>query len=142
MARHRPRLLVGRNFALRQTGANAPSLQLYSKAFSQWIAQHGFQKMRKSDRSVAIELAENADAITAWRNSLPERKRRRLVHPLSVTRRWKASLVHGDGRWPQDLKREAVTAWRRFLSCTQALPPEQAAPIWQMALAEVAACRS
>ncbi len=45
----------------------------------------------------------------------PERKRRRLIHPLSVTRRWKASIAHGNGKCPQDLKREVVAAWRRFL---------------------------
>jgi hypothetical protein len=32
-------------------------------------------------------------AITAWRDSLPERQRKRLVHPFSVTRRFKASIA-------------------------------------------------
>src|SRR5262245_63101081 len=42
--------------------------------------------MAKSVRSVAIE------AIEAWRATLPERQRKRLIHPLSVTRRWRQSL--------------------------------------------------
>jgi hypothetical protein len=46
--------------------------------------------MAKSVRSVAIELHENAKAIEAWRATLPERQRRRLVHPLSNVRRWLA----------------------------------------------------
>jgi hypothetical protein len=37
------------------------------------------------------------------------------------------------------LKREAAAAWRRFVSCVQALPPDEAEPLWQAALAEVAA---
>jgi hypothetical protein len=32
--------------------------------------------MAKSVRSVAIELHENADAIEAWRATLPERQQR------------------------------------------------------------------
>jgi hypothetical protein len=83
---------------------------------------------------VAIELNENLPAIEAWRRALPEKQRRRLIHPLSVTRRWRASLEHG--KCPQDLKREALAAWRRFCACVEALPVEQAAPLWQMAQAQ------
>jgi hypothetical protein len=53
-------------------------------------------------------LHENAKAIEAWRATLPERQRRRLVHPLSNVRRWQASLNHGNGKCPTDLKRDAV----------------------------------
>ena len=70
--------------------------------------------MPKSTRSVAIELHENAAAIEAWRTTLPEKQRRRLVHPLSNVRRWRAATAHGNGKCPQDLKREAAVAWRRF----------------------------
>jgi hypothetical protein len=70
------------------------------------MTQHGFDKMAKSARSVAIELHENANAIEAWRETLPEKQRKRLVHPLSNVRRWRASLNHGHGKCPQDLKRE------------------------------------
>ena len=44
-----------------------------------------------SDAERAVELHEHAEAITSWRDGLPERQRRRLMHPLSVTRRWRAS---------------------------------------------------
>jgi hypothetical protein len=99
---------------------------------------HGFDAMAKSVRSVAIELHENAKAIEAWRATLPERQRRRLVHPLSNVRRWRASLNHGNGKCPQDFKRDAIAAWRRFVSCAVLLPPDQAAPLWQTVLAEAA----
>jgi len=69
---------------------------------------------------------------------LPEKQRRRLIHPLSNVRRWRASLNHGNGKCPQDLRRDAVAAWRRFVCCMKSLPPDQAAPLWQAAQAQAA----
>lgn len=66
---------------------------------------------------------------------MPEWQRKRLVHPLSNVRRWRASLNHGNGK---GLKRDAMAAWRRFVSCAQALSSDQAMPLWQAVLAEVA----
>jgi hypothetical protein len=91
----------------------------------------GFGDMPKSVRSVAIELYENIDAITAWRATLPERQRRRLVHPLSNVRRWRAATTY-NGKSPADYKMEAVAAWKKFLACVAQLPADQAAPLWQM----------
>jgi hypothetical protein len=88
-------LSIGRAFALRSTGANRPEGQIYCKAFSRWINEHGFAAMQKSVRSTYLELHTHINEITAWRDTLPEKQKRRLVHPLSVTRRWKASLAHG-----------------------------------------------
>jgi len=79
-------LAVGKAHALRVTGANAAWGQHYSREFGKWMKQHGFDKMAKSVRSVAIELHENAKAIEAWR---AERQRKRLIHPLSNVRRWR-----------------------------------------------------
>ncbi len=59
----------------------------YSRTFNEWIKADRFDKMPKSLRSVAIELHENVEAITAWRSTLSERDRRRLKHPLSPPRR-------------------------------------------------------
>jgi hypothetical protein len=97
---------------------------------------NGFDRMPKSTRSVAIELHENCAQIEAWRATLPERHRKRLVHPLSNVRRWRASLNHGNGKCPLALKRDATAAWRRCVCCVKSLPPNQAAPLWQAALAE------
>jgi hypothetical protein len=41
-----------------------------------------------------------------------------------------------NGKCPQDLKRDAMAAWRRFVSCVRSLPADQAAPLWEIALAE------
>jgi hypothetical protein len=105
----------------------------------QWMKHHGFDAMAKSVRSVAIELHESAKAIEAWRATLPERQRKRLVHPLSNVRRWRASINHGNGKCPADLKRDAKAALTRFIWCLRLLPADQAAPLWQAALAEIAA---
>lgn len=59
-------LAVGKHHALKVTGANAAWGRNYSRAFSEWMKQHGFDKMAKSVRSVAVELHENANAIEAW----------------------------------------------------------------------------
>src|SRR5215469_16673813 len=79
----------------------------------------GASQMPKSTRSVAIELHENATAIEARRATLPERQRKRLVHPLSNVRRWRAATAHGNGRCPADLQRNALMHWRRFRACLE-----------------------
>src|SRR5215472_7313461 len=127
---------IGKAHALRVTGANRAAGQHYCREFGKWVRKYGFDLMPKSTRSVAILLHENATAIEQWRATLPERHRRRLVHPLSNVRAWRASTVNGNGKCLQDLKREAMRAWRRFVSCARLLPPDQAAPLWQCVVTE------
>jgi hypothetical protein len=131
-------LQIGRDYALKTTGANRPMGQIYCRTFSAWIDQHGFERMPAATRSVAVELAENIETIEAWRNTLPERQRKRLVHPLSVTRRWKASTAH-NGKSPTDLRRDARQAWARFCACARALPPSEARTLWRAVAAEATA---
>jgi hypothetical protein len=113
--------------------------EIISREFGTWMKRHGFDAMAKSVRSVAIELHENTKAIEAWRATLPDRQRRRLIHPLSNVRRWRASLNPGNGKCPTDLRRDAVAAWKRFVSCVEFLPPDRAAPLWQAAHTQAAA---
>jgi hypothetical protein len=63
------------------TEANRPEGRRDCAEFSQWIEAHGFAGMQKTVRSVAIELAENIDAIEQRRATLDERTRRRLSTP-------------------------------------------------------------
>ena len=129
-------LSVGKAHALKVTGANAAWGRNYSREFSLWVRQHGFDKMPAPTRSVAVELHEHAEAITSWRDGLPERQRQRLVHPLSVTRRWRASTAHGSGKSPQDLRRDAKAAWTCFCACLEGLPADEAQPLWRLIAAE------
>ena len=86
---------------------------------------------------MAVELHEHAEAITSWRDGLPERQRRRLIHPLSVTRRWKAA-VQAKEQAVTDT-RKATAAWARFVAHVEALAPEEALPLWQAAQAQATA---
>jgi hypothetical protein len=134
-------LAIGKAHALRVTGANAAWGRNYSREFSQWLKRHGFDAMAKSVRSVAIELHENAKAIEAWRATLPERQRRRLVHPLSNVRRWRAATGQNTALRSRDLEWEARTAWAKFCGCLKSMSPERAALLWQVAYTEAAVHR-
>ena len=39
------------------------------------------------------------------------------------------------------VKRDAVAAWKRFVSCVAMLPPDQVRPLWRAVAAEAAARR-
>ena len=66
-------LAVGKAHALKVSRARTAWGRTYSREFSLWVRQHHFDKMPAATRSVAVELHEHAEAITAWRNGLPER---------------------------------------------------------------------
>jgi hypothetical protein len=134
-------LHVGKLRAIRVTRSNAGWGSAYSKEFGRWMREYGFGTMAKSVRSVAIELHENAKAIEAWRATLPERQRRRLVHPLSNVRRWRAATGQYQAVRSRDLKWGAQSAWARFVACAKALPPGLARPLWQATYTEAAAHR-
>jgi hypothetical protein len=103
----------------------------YSQAFNAWIRTHHFEAMPKATRSVALDLNENLSEIEAWRTTLTEKERRRLVHPLSNVRRWrKATTPKSDGR-TENAVAAARAALNRFVACVEALPPEKAEPLWR-----------
>jgi hypothetical protein len=87
-----------------------------------------FNRARFRNQRAQLPLSYIATAIEAWRETLPERQRKRLIHPLSNVRRWRAATGHS-GKCPGDLKREAMAAWKRFVSCVSALPENEATSI-------------
>jgi hypothetical protein len=133
-------LSIGKQRALKLTGSNRAWGQNYSREFGIWLKEHQFDRMPGPTRSVAITLAEHEAEITAWRNGLPEKQRRRLINPQSVVKRWRASQPPSDPA-PEirsrpsdtpvatDLRRNAETAWHSFVSALAALPPSEAAPL-------------
>ena len=52
---------------------------------------------------------------------------------------WRAATAHGNGKCPDDLKRDARAAWKRLVTCLRSLPADEATPLWQAAISEVAA---
>jgi hypothetical protein len=125
-------LSVGKQHALRITGANAPMGRAYSETFSHWVGHHGFSAMPKMTRSWAIALFENADAIERWKSRLPAQEQRRLKNPQSLVRKWRLSTHSNSHTCPADLKRYAITAWKRFLVYVEALPATDQAALWRM----------
>lgn len=121
-------LEIGRTHALRVSNSNRPMGKPYCVAFSEWINRHGFAAMPKSVRSVAIELSENIAAIEHWRTTLSDKEQRRLTHPLSNVRRWRAAMKQQSR---PDPAKAAAIAWRRFVACVEALPSDQAQPLWR-----------
>jgi hypothetical protein len=126
-------LHVGKLRAIRVTRSNAGWGSGYSKEMGRWCREFGFT-MRPSSRSWAILLHENAATIEQFRQGLSERERKRLINPQSIVRRWRAATQH-NGKCPQDLKRDALTAWRKFCACLRALPVDQAEALRQQARA-------
>jgi hypothetical protein len=124
-------LAIGKQHALRATGANDTSSRHYIKCFSRWLVDNGFGIIKPQTRSWAIALFENAEAVTRFRDSLPERQRKRLVNPQSVVKRWQATQQVNGYHGPQDWRCAAVAAWKKFLSSVSMLPPDQAALLWQ-----------
>jgi hypothetical protein len=127
-------LSVGKQWALRTSGANRAWGSTYSRAFSQWMERHGFGTLRPSDRSYAILLNENLPDITLFRNGLPEHRRRRLVGAQANVKAWRKT-THPTGPKPTDLE-QARAAWRRFVSCMKSLPADADPLVWQVVLAE------
>jgi hypothetical protein len=134
-------LYVGKLRAIRVTRSNSGWGAAYSKEFGRWMREFGFGNMPKQVKSWAILLHENARSIEAWRATLPERQRRRLVHPLSNVRRWRAATGQYQAVRSRDLKWDAQSAWARFVACAKAVPPDLARPLWQAAYTEAAAHR-
>ena len=122
-------LAVGKNHALRVTQSNAPWGSAYSREFGHWMKEHGFSAMRPSDRSVAIELVENLAAIETFRQTLSEKRRQRLNSAQAIVRRWRLSSA-GKQR-EHDLAKAAMTAWKRFVTCVEAMPASEALPLWR-----------
>jgi hypothetical protein len=93
-------------------------------------------------RSVAIELHENANAIEVWRATLAERRRKRLIHPLSNARAWRQSTGNKlpvEKEYSGDLRRDALKHWQRFRDCLEAMPPDEAAVLWSTLSVEITA---
>jgi hypothetical protein len=124
-------LSIGKQHALAVSGANAPWGRNYCKALNEWTKRNGFGAMKASTRSVAIAMNEHIAEITAWRSTLPERQRQRLNGPQQNVRRWRRETANGSKR-VEDAQKAASAAWRKFVRCVEALPADQAAPLWQI----------
>jgi hypothetical protein len=126
-------LQIGRDYSLKATGANRPMGQIYCKTFGAWLAKCGFGAIEKSVRSAALDLVEHLAEIEAFRATLSDKRQRQLKHPLSNVAAWRKATAQAKGT---DLHRAATLAWRRFVACVEALPADEARPLWRLIAAE------
>lgn len=88
-------LHIGREECKEQVGlknSNVPPNKYgarYNRVFSHWMQEQGFNTIDAGDRSRLLQVMDNLDKITAWRDTLTEPERRNLNHPSSVYRQWK-----------------------------------------------------
>jgi hypothetical protein len=111
-------LAVGKAYALKASGANAPWGRGYSKAFCEWMARYGFGAMHKGTRTYAILLYENLADITAWRTErLTEAQRKRLAGPQQNVKRWRRETNQPPPRpCTDELVRQTKVVLRKFTS--------------------------
>jgi hypothetical protein len=128
-------LSIGKQHCLRATGANGVRNRRYCLMFSKWMKARGFTGMTPSVKSHAIEVYEHLQDIEAWRKTLSDRQRRRLIHPLAVLRRWRAATLP-EGKSLTHLRCDARAALKHFLTCLRKLPATEAGALMDEMLAQ------
>lgn len=81
-------LLVGREWAMHQSGKNKPEGKGYNFAFGEWLAKHKLDDMDKGVRSRLFNVMDNLGLVEEWRKTLTMSERLALNHPNSVWRKW------------------------------------------------------
>jgi hypothetical protein len=96
-------ITIGRHEAMMEAGKNRPEGSAYNKAFGAWLKAHAFDDLDPSDRKRLLDCCDHRVAIEQWRaTKLTGPQRRKLNHPSSVWRRWKA-----DTEMPAEKKAKA-----------------------------------
>jgi hypothetical protein len=124
-------LVIGRTAALKEAGTNAAVGSRYNIAMGRWLVDHQLDAVSAQERYAILKILEHLDAVTAWRDGLPEPQRRRHNHPSlwhvfrratkaetgtstrQCVRGARSSHKHGKPvYWPQDMLRRAAMALR------------------------------
>ena len=86
-------LVVLRDLAMREAGANDPKSKLYKDRFHELLEQRAYcsGKMEPSTRKALLKCAELASQIDEWHDRLGEHRRLRLNHPVSVLNAFRKS---------------------------------------------------
>ncbi|MGC2779995.1 MAG: hypothetical protein WA418_30585 [Bradyrhizobium sp.] len=83
---------IGRREAMMLAEVNSPKGAAYSLRMNGWLADHGLGDISRMDQYWSMLMADNAEAIAAWREALPEAKRRRFTTPHGTVKGWQNSL--------------------------------------------------
>jgi hypothetical protein len=79
-------LVLLRDLAMREAGANDPKSKLYKDRFHELLEQRAYRstKMDPSTRKALLKCAELAPEIDEWHDRLGDHRRLRLNHPINV----------------------------------------------------------
>ena len=86
-------LVVLRDLAMREAGANDPKSKLYKDRFHELLDQRTYcsTQMHPSIRKALLKCAELAPEIDEWHDRLDERRRLQLNHPINVLHAFRES---------------------------------------------------
>lgn len=102
-------LLLLRAKAMATAQANRPMGSRYNAAFGSLLRQHGFDGISGQERYRAIQVIEHRADIEAWRNALPETKRRHMNHPGACWHAWRRETRPPMPRQPRQMPNPART---------------------------------
>jgi hypothetical protein len=85
-------LAVGRSTVLQAAGTSRPVGSRYNLALARWLIDNGLEDITAAERYRALLVLDNLPAITAWRDGLDEKSRRRFNHPAAIWHAWQRSL--------------------------------------------------
>jgi hypothetical protein len=119
-------LQIGRSASLKAAATNRAVGSRYNLEMGRWLREAGLDGISNQERYRALQVLENLDAITAWRDALPASTRRALNYPAACFHRWRRetrtapirreavkSAHRGNGKaihWPGDALRRAAIA--------------------------------
>jgi hypothetical protein len=119
-------LNVGREQALRETKQNNTIGGKYTKALGKWIQENGFEGMAKNTRCWTLTLFDKYAEVSQWWNNLELYHRRRLLAPQSILSAYRAATTPPR---PIDLRRNALSGFRKFMSAFKRMKETDAAAL-------------
>ncbi|MGJ4888998.1 hypothetical protein ACQR1Y_12430 [Bradyrhizobium sp. HKCCYLRH3099] len=85
---------IGRREAMVRARVNAPKGSVYALHLRDWLNENGLTGTTATERHWAIYMADHEAEIAAWRDTLPEAKRRKFVTPHGICNAWQNRAVN------------------------------------------------
>jgi hypothetical protein len=118
-------LSIGRAHALRLAETSKPFGLRYVKAFKAWTAEH-FPDMAKNTKAWSLVLFDKYAEVSEWWKTVPPYQQRRLLAPQSILNAHRAATAPPR---PIDLKRNALSGFRKFMSAFKRMSEADAAAL-------------
>lgn len=85
-------LSIIQHIAMREAGTNKNRGARYNEALTPLLETYGVGDMPRIERHYALEVMKHRAEIEVWRSTLTPIQQRKLNHPHSVLRSWKAAM--------------------------------------------------